>query len=124
MFRFFIVLAVISFFIIGVAKFELAQLWVAHLPSFFYETLLFLALTTCVIYGYLYKVNKPDVFVQLYLLMMAVKLMGYGGYVFFMITTDSVDAAANVVLFMALYFLFTLLEIGFLYRKIKGQGAK
>jgi hypothetical protein len=48
---------------------------------------------------------------------MAVKLLGYGAYVFFMITGDIAGAFPNVVFFMLTYFVFTALEIFFLYRK-------
>jgi len=90
-------------------------------PTFLYQTVIFLTFATGVIYGYLYRVNKPDIFVQLYLFMMAVKLMGYGGYAFFMITSDRAGATPNVVFFMMLYFILTILEILFLYRKINQQ---
>jgi hypothetical protein len=90
---------------------------IGELPSFFYQTLIFLLFSTIVIYAYLYKVSKPDYFVQLYLLTMAVKLLGYGAYVYFMITGDGNGAIANVVFFMTTYFIFTTLEIVFLYHK-------
>jgi hypothetical protein len=91
--------------------------WIEALPSFFYQTLVFLLFSTIVIYAYLYKVSKPDYFVQLYLLTMAVKLLAYGAYVYFMIMGDANGAIENVVFFMITYFLFTTLEILFLYRK-------
>lgn len=90
-------------------------------PTFLYQTVIFLTFSTAIIYGYLYRVSKPDIFVQLYLFMMAVKLMGYGGYAFFMITSDRAGATVNVVFFMALYFIFTILEILFLFNKINQQ---
>jgi len=87
-------------------------------PSFFYQTLIFLVFSTAMIYRYLYKIDKPAFFVQLYLLTMAVKLLAYGAYNAFVILEDKAGAAANVVFFMIVYFIFTALEIAFLYRKI------
>ena len=76
------------------------------------------------IFVYLYKVNKPDFFVQLYLLTMAVKLVAYGAYNLLMILKDKSGAAENVVFFMILYLVFTTLEIVFLYRKITGSEGQ
>jgi len=90
-------------------------------PTFLYQTVIFLTFSTAIIYGYLFRVSKPDIFVQLYLFMMAVKLMGYGAYAFYMITSDRAGATANVAFFMVLYFIFTILEILFLYNKINQQ---
>jgi hypothetical protein len=95
---------------------------VDHLPSFFYETLIFLVFATVVIYGYLYRTSKPGMFVQLYLLTMAVKLLAYGAYNLVMILQDQPGAVANVVFFMAIYAAVTILEIGFLYRKISREN--
>jgi hypothetical protein len=88
------------------------------LPSFFFETLIFLVFSTGVIYAYLYKAATPGFFVQLYLLSMSVKLLAYGAYNFIVILQDRPGAGANVVFFMIAYGLFTALEIAFLYRKI------
>lgn len=106
--------------VIGLTEFA-SHSFIVVRPTFLYQTVIFLTFTTGIIYGYLYRVGKPDIFVQLYLFMMAVKLMGYGGYAFFMITSDRVGATANVVFFMSLYFIFTILEILFLYNKINQQ---
>lgn len=49
---------------------------------------------------------------------MAVKLLAYGVYNFVMIAEDPSEAVSNVIWFMVLYLIFTVLEIGFLYRKV------
>lgn len=95
--------------------------WLGSLPSFTYQSAIFVAFTTIVIYVYLHKVSKPDFFVQLYLLTMAVKLLGYGAYAVFMILEDQHGAGKNVVFFLLLYVVLTTLEISFLYRKIARQ---
>jgi hypothetical protein len=97
------------------------QQWITILPSFFYQTLIFLFFGTGLLFIYLYRFDKPDFFVQLYLLTMAVKLLAYGAYNFFMVLEDKMGARQNVVWFMILYFIFTVLEIGFLYRKISNN---
>jgi hypothetical protein len=90
-------------------------------PTFFYKTLVFLLFGTAVIYAYLYTADKPGFFLQLYLLTMVVKLLAYCGYALVMIRQDRAGALANVVFFMIAYFLFTFLEIGFLYHRISGK---
>jgi hypothetical protein len=93
--------------------------WLTQTPSFAFQTLTLLFIGTVTIYGYLYKATKPQFFVQLYLLTMAVKLLAYAAYNLVMITKDKPGAVANVIFFMTAYFIFTILEIGFLYRKIR-----
>ena len=120
MIRFIIALLVSAIVLAGLSAIVCKQLWTGDLPSFFYQTLIFLVFATITIFAYLYNVDKPDFFVQLYLLTMAVKLLAFGAYNLFMILEDKTGAPANVVFFMLLYFVFTGLEITFLYRKITG----
>jgi hypothetical protein len=93
------------------------QQWIQGLPSFFFETLIFLLVSTSILYIYLYKFDKPDFFIQLYLLTMAVKFLAYGAYNFVMILEDKIGAVQNVIWFMLLYLTFTALEILFLFWK-------
>jgi hypothetical protein len=116
--KFFLTLAATSGIIIGIAAWAVDQAYLEHLPTFFYQSIFFLAFSTAIIYRYLYRVDKPDFFVQLYLLMMTVKLLAYACYVYFMIVTDTSGASANVAFFLAVYFLFTGLEVAFLFHKI------
>lgn len=106
---------------IGLVIFAVNKSWI-HSPTFFYQTLIFLFFSTVVIFAYLYKVSKPEFFVQLYLMTMAVKLMAYGVYAYFVITTDPSGAAVNVAFFLLSYFFFTATEIAFLYRKIAAKS--
>ncbi len=122
MIRFVLVLLIAALALACLAGLAYKQLWIEQLPSFFFETLIFLVFSTTTIFAYLYKVDKPDFFVQLYLLTMVVKFLAYGAYNLFMIMEDKPGAAANVVFFMLLYAVFTGLEIAFLYRKISGSG--
>lgn len=100
----------------GVAWLVAGQRWDA-LPSFFFQTLIFLLVSTSILYQYLDKFSKPDFFIQFYLLTIAVKILAYGAYNLVMIMDDRPGAPQNVVWFIMLYFLFTALEILFLYQK-------
>lgn len=120
MIRFVITLLVAAIALASLTAITCKQLGSEELPSFFYQTLIFLVFATITIFAYLYKVDKPDFFVQLYLLTMAIKLLAFGAYNLFMILEDKSGAPANVIFFMLLYIVFTGLEITFLYRKITG----
>ncbi|HEX6225651.1 MAG TPA: hypothetical protein VFZ52_14640 [Chryseolinea sp.] len=121
MIRFFLVLLIVSLVMIAAVWLMADGGWIPEIPSFFFQTAGFLLFGTGLLYIYLYKFDKPDFFIQLYLLTMAVKLLAYGAYNFFMIMEDRTGAVYNVTWFMALYFIFTALEIGFLYQKISRQ---
>lgn len=90
-------------------------------PSFYMVTLIFLTFSTALIFFYLYTADRPGFFVQLYLLTMAVKLLASLVFCFVMISRDKPSAIGNVVFFMCTYFLFTAIEIGFLYGKISSR---
>ena len=118
MIRFFVVLLVAAFVVAGLTILAHQLYWIPSLPSFFYQTILFVLFATFVIFRYLYRIDKPDLFVRLYLLTMVLKFIAFGAYNLLVILEDRSGAAANVVLFLVLYLLFTALEIVFLYRKI------
>jgi hypothetical protein len=119
--RFVVALLITTAVLTGGVMLAVYEAWIAKHPSFFFQTQIFLVFSTVVIYAYLYKVNKPDFFVQLYLLTMTVKLLAYGVYVYFMISEDPTGAFENVVFFMGVYITFTVLEITFLYQKISSD---
>lgn len=121
MIRFVIAAIAAALLLVLPAHFAHDRHWLSTLPSFLHQTAIFLVFTTSVIFIYLYKINKPDFFVQLYLLTMAVKLLAYGAYTVFMILEDRKGASQNVVFFLVLYVILTVMEIAFLYRKISGQ---
>jgi hypothetical protein len=116
--RFFLTLAAAALLLVTAAYGSLGQPWFQALPSYFFQTLILLLFGTGMLYIYLYRFNRQDLFVHIYLLSMVVKLLAYGVYNFFMIMDDEGGAVANVAWFMLLYLIFTLLEIVFLYRKI------
>jgi hypothetical protein len=56
--------------------------------------------------------------VQLYLLSMVVKLIAFLAYNLVMVLDDRKGAMANVLYFLLVYFIFTAVEIAFLYKRI------
>ena len=118
MIRFLVVLLVAAITTAGLTILAKHLSWIDSLPSFFYQTILFLTFATFVVFRYLYRIEKPDFFVRLYLLTVALKFVAYGAFNLIVIVEDRNGAAQNVAFFMLVYFLFTLLEVVFLYRKI------
>lgn len=123
MFRFFIALLLTAALIAATVLLAASSGYFAK-PTFFLKTLILLTFATGMIYVYLYKANKPEFFLQLYLLTMVVKLLAYCAYNLVMILTDKAAATGNVVFFMATYFVFTILEVAFLYGKIAGRNRR
>lgn len=118
MIRFFVSLAAVAVILVIAAYAMASQDLIGELPSYFTQTLILLLFGTCLLYVYLYRFNKEGFFVHVYLLTIVVKLLAYGAYNFFVIIDDQDGAAANVVWFILVYLIFTLLEIVFLYQKI------
>ena len=88
-------------------------------PAFLYQTLIFLSLTTIGLYRFLLKTKeeRPDYFVQLYLLTLVIKLIASSVYLFIVVQSQA-NPATDVVFFMAVYVVFTALEIAFLYKRV------
>lgn len=86
------------------------------------EILLFVFIATVVNFNYLYKVESPDLFVRMYLFMMALKLLAFGAFVVVIILLDKPAAKGNIVFFIITYILFTALEVGFLYKRISTKN--
>ena len=91
-------------------------------PSYFYQTLVLLVVGTVIIYFYVLEARreKPTYFVQVYMATLFAKIIGYGGYMLFVVWDDKSGASENVLFFMIGYFIFTAIEIIFLYRKVRG----
>jgi hypothetical protein len=113
--KFLIALSVVTLVILGMT-------WMSNipLPTYCYKSLILLFAGTAGLYYYLVKIRetRPDFFVQMYLLTIAVKLLAYGAYLGLVIWMEPDAAVSNVVFFMTVYILFTILEVGFLWRKI------
>jgi hypothetical protein len=113
--RFLVTLTLTAFLIFGVGFWGLETP-----PPHFYQTLIFLFISTAGLYRFLLrtKQKQPDFFVQFYLATMVIKLIAYGAFMFVIATNQKAKAVDDVVFFMVVYFVFTALEIGFLFRHV------
>ena len=94
-------------------------------PSYTLAIIFSLAVSTFLIYYFLFKRSRDAAFTQYYLLSIVLKMLGYGTFVLVIIFTDRAGATGNAVLFLVSYLLFTVLEIGFLFTKIdRGDTRK
>lgn len=118
MIRFFIVLAVTTVIVAGATWVLLELGLITSFPSFFYQTLLLVPLSTFFIYRKLVRITGPSLFTQFYLLSMVVKLIAYLAYNVIMVLEDRKGALLNISFFLLLYVIFTILEVAFLYRKV------
>jgi len=87
-------------------------------PSFLFLILSVLAIATWLVYFFIQKTDKDD-FVRNYLLTIVLKLLAGGIFIFILLYADKPGADANAILFMAAYMVFTGLEVGFLFSKLK-----
>lgn len=115
MVKFFVTLILVTFVLLGLGIFGV---W--NSPSFYYQSLVLLFISTGALFYYLLKIreNRPDYFVQLYLLTIAVKLVAYGAYLGIVAWKDRAEANMNILFFLVFYVLYTILEVAFLWRKV------
>ncbi len=99
------------------------QLWISGFPTLTTEILLFLLLGTLINFRYLNRITSPELFVRMYLFMMALKLLAFGAFVVTIILLDKAGAKGNTAFFIITYLIFTGVEVGFLYRKIERQNG-
>lgn len=92
--------------------------WIVEVPSFGYPTLFFLAFSTTLIIKYLYRQKDSTMFVQLFLLLMVVKLVAFFAYLIAIAILAQETLIENAVFFLICYLFYTVLEIGFLYRQV------
>jgi uncharacterized membrane protein YdfJ with MMPL/SSD domain len=91
------------------------QHWLNTTPSFATEIILFLGISTIVIFYFLIKHTRSRSFTQAYLVSMVLKMLAYAAFILVIIFSDKAGAGANAVLFLVAYLLFTGLEVGFLF---------
>lgn len=124
MLPFIIVILLLTFLFPVATRFFFTEGWIAEVPSFLYESTVLMAFITTVIFVYLYRSKKASHFTQLYLLSMVVKLIAALVFVVLIVVIDRPGAVANAVYFMVSYFVFTAVEVGFLYPKISGSAPR
>ena len=93
-------------------------LWFDTIPSYAFEIIFVLGVSTGVIFYFLIKRSKTPSFTQSYLLSIVLKMIGYGSFILVIIFRDKNGAFGNALLFMVAYLLFTALEVGFLFDRI------
>jgi hypothetical protein len=87
------------------------------MPSCIWAMLLYFILSTAIIFFVLQRPLTPAVFTQMYLLTMVLKLITACMVILIVIFIDRSGAIANAALFIISYFLYTTLEVVFLYKK-------
>lgn len=95
------------------------------LPSFFKEIVIFLGISTIGLYRLITNRigSNPSDFVKIYLGVTVLRILFFGGFIFVIIKLDPDGAIENTVLFLVCYFLFTILEVGVLFRKINARKS-
>src|SRR5258708_38874476 len=83
------------------------QHWLNATPSFATEIILFLGISTSVIFYFLIRHAQSTSFTQAYLLSMVLKMLTYAGFILVILFTDESGAMINAVLFLVAYLLFT-----------------
>jgi hypothetical protein len=96
-----------------------------HRPTYFYETISLLAATTAGLYFLTLKTKKtlPGSFVQVYLGTLVIKILAFGAYIFVVVLDDASGAMANAIFFLSAYLLYTILEVSFLYFRVRQEGT-
>jgi len=121
---FIIVASLLAFLLPSAVEVFHTKGWIDAVPSFLYESTILMAFITIVIFIYLYRSRKATHFTQLYLLSMVVKLVTALVFIVLIVIIDQPAAMPNAVYFMVLYFVFTVVEVGFLYPKISGSSPR
>src|SRR5690606_35907361 len=71
--------------------------WLTEDPSYFFEILVFVSLTTLVLYSYLHKMPSGKQFVQSCLLTMVLRLLGSAAFACEILFLDRPGADANAL---------------------------
>lgn len=98
--------------------------WLETLPTFYLHTLILVVFATVAIFTYLYRLKNPGSFTQFYLLLMVLKIVAFLAYNLVMVMKSKEYAAVNVVFFLIVYFIFTGLEIAFLYFHVSAKSEE
>jgi hypothetical protein len=120
--KFIIALAATALVLLGVLQLCIYNHWLDNAPSFSRESIALLFITNLIIFYYLNRLSK-DIFVQLYLLSMTLKILAYASFILIIILKNKDGAPANVVFFLIAYSIFTALEVAFLYKRFGPSGV-
>ena len=92
--------------------------WFGTVPTFSLEIIFFLGISTAVIFYLLIRRSGTPAFTQAYLLSIVLKMLVSSAFILVVIFRDRSGAFENALLFIVSYFLFTALEVGFLFKRI------
>ncbi len=92
--------------------------WFIEIPSYSFEIIFFLGISTGGIFYFLIKRTRSPSFTQSYLLSIVLKMLGFSAFILVIIFKDKSGAFGNALLFIVSYLLFTVLEVGFLFKRI------
>ena len=89
-------------------------------PSFTYEIIAFLGLSTVLFYTYLLKkISKnPQDFTTAFLLTLVLRFLLFAAFMLVIILMDKSGANGNALFFMVAYVILTVVEVAFLYQKV------
>lgn len=110
--------------ILGVTIVGPKQGWFIR-PSFFFEIIIFLTVSTISIYWWTTQraYLRSDNFVNIYLGSTALRIVLYGIFVATIVSFDEAGAVNNALLFLIAYFLFTALEVTVLFLQINSPNS-
>jgi hypothetical protein len=100
-----------------VVKWGVSAGWFSQ-PTFLLGLVIINVLVTFAIYRWLFKLQNPQLFVNGYLLSIAVKLIFYSGLLLAIRIISPQALQANAVLVLACYIIFTILEVVVLFLKV------
>jgi hypothetical protein len=91
-----------------------------NMPTYWIEILAVNFFITVVLYAYLLKVQtqEPQIFTQFYLLSIVLKMVGGLTLITYIVWDAPGEAIGNVVTFISSYFIFTIVEVSSLLKKV------
>jgi hypothetical protein len=85
------------------------QQWITEFPSLTGEVLIFLLIGTLINFRYLNRITSPELFVRMYLFMMALRLLAFGAFVVTIVLLDNAGAKGNIFFFIFTYIIFKVM---------------
>jgi inner membrane protein involved in colicin E2 resistance len=123
MIRFYITLTAVMAFLTSAVYAGVHYGWVDTMPSFAVPVVLVVGLSTGLIYFLLVRRAEQDTFTQAYLLSIVLKMLSFSVFILIVIFSDREGAFANALIFLVSYFVFTGVEVGFLYGRINSRKS-
>jgi hypothetical protein len=106
----------VSAFVIVVATFALARFSRMPLPTMLWPTVFFTVICTAVMFRRVFQSTREQ-FMMAYLLTIVLKLLVSLSYAVVIMLLDKQGAVPNVLFFLLLYIVFTILEVIHLFQR-------